>query len=102
MSRPAHTVRLHILLSDGLSGLSRVIDRLAVLAVATDLILFRVDRRDRGYVHVQLGSGQQSLTRQLALRLRPLVQVSRIRITSADDSRLAMRRRPRSLSPDHS
>ncbi len=31
MSDPAQTVRLHILLCDGLSGLSRIVDRMAVV-----------------------------------------------------------------------
>jgi hypothetical protein len=79
MSGPAHTVRLHILLCDGLSGLSRVIDRLAVLELEPRAILFRRGCRGLGHLHLEFNERQSRRIEPLALRLEQIVPVLHVR-----------------------
>ncbi len=80
MSEPAQTVRLHILLCDGLSGLSRIVDRLSVVGIAPNEIRFRRSRGNLGYAHIDLGRTEPFVAKQLATRLEQLVPVAWVRL----------------------
>ena len=82
MSEPAHVVRLNILLSDGLSGVSRVIDRLAVIGIVPEWILFKARPNDRAYVHLALDPSARPQAEALAVRLAQMVQVGCLRLSS--------------------
>jgi hypothetical protein len=81
MSEPAQTVRLHIHLCDGLSGLSRVIDRLAAIGIVPLKLCFRRGRNGRAIAHVDLGPSDRVAAEQLRERLVQLVPVVAIRLT---------------------
>ncbi len=80
MSDPAQTVRLHILLCDGLSGLSRIVDRLAVVGVVPLEIVFRRGPGERAFLHLELDGVSPGTVASLVLRLRQVVAVSCVRV----------------------
>ncbi len=82
MSDPAQTVRLHILLCDGLSGLSRIVDRLAVVGLTPREMWYRVLPHDRGVVRLDFLAVDRVAAEQLACRLRQLVPVRGVRMSS--------------------
>ncbi len=81
MSEPAHAVRLHILLCDGLSGLSRTIDRLSVVGLSPVSIVFRRGLEGQGFVHLALDPHDANGAEALALRLEQVIPVVRVRLS---------------------
>jgi hypothetical protein len=84
MSDPAHAVCLHLLLCDGLSGLSRIVDRLSVVGVVPRSIMFRRGLRGSGFVHLTLDRTQSAEAALLAIRLEQLIPVLRVRLSPSE------------------
>ncbi len=82
MSEPAQRVRLHLVLSDGLSGSGRVVDRLSVIGIVPLEIVYRRGLGERAFLHLVLDGIAPDTMASLALRLRQVVAVSCVRVAA--------------------
>jgi hypothetical protein len=81
MSGPARAVRLHIHVCDGLSGVSRILDRLSVVGLTPVSIVFRRGQQSRGFVHLTVAHQDAGHAETLALRLEQVTPVLRVRMS---------------------
>jgi hypothetical protein len=81
MSGPAHAVRLHIHVCDGLSGMSRILDRLSLVGLTPMSIVFRRGQQGQGFLHLTLAPKDSTQAETLAVRLEQVIPVIRVRLS---------------------